>query len=605
MMTMDKGLLIMMKRDICIDRLRQRAIHQKDDHAYFTQVNEKWEPVTWHEYHEQVRQFAKSLLSLGFAPNSKVAILGFNQLEWVISAIGTQYAGGVSVGIYTSSSKEEVSYVVDHSDSEILVVENLERYRNQVSGIRSQLPKVKLIVLMSNEKCGQSEIVGFSDFMTLGAHIGDSDLDQRQKNINPSSIATMIYTSGTTGHPKSVMLSHSSIAWTVRTAAQAWRCGPSDRAVSYLPLAHVAEQMFTLYAPLDCGMQSYFTPSFEVLKETLKDVEPTVFFGVPRIYEKIFETIRETLAKRGILQKKIVDYFSKIALKYYRAHHVGKMPNFWINFQYQFFVRKIFQELRKEMGLSNTRICVCGAAPISKDILIFFCGLDIPIYEVFGQSENSGPASFNLPGIAKIGSVGRPLLGSEIKIAQDGEILIKGPHVFLGYYKDDEATKEVMKQGWLYTGDIGTIDKDGFLRITDRKKDLLITAGGKNISPQNLEAMLKTLPYVQSAVVVGDAKKYLCALLAPDFLSMKKKALELGRNENHALQLINDPSIHQEIQTELEKINSRLAPVEQIKRFLFLPNEFSIDSGELTPTMKVKRKFINKKYHREIEKMYQ
>lgn len=594
-----------MKRDICIDRLRQRAIHHKDEFAYFSLVNENWDPITWHEYHEQVRQFAKSLLAHGFEQNSKVAILGFNQLEWVISAIGAQYAGGVSVGIYTASSKEEVSYVVDHSDSEILVVENLERYRNQVRDIRPSLSKVKLIVLMSNEKCQEPGMVGFSEFMKTGKNVADGELDNRQKSISTKSVATMIYTSGTTGNPKSVMLSHSSLAWTVRTVVQAWRCGPWDKAISYLPLAHVAEQMFTLYAPIDCGMQSYFASSFDALKKNLQEVEPTVFFGVPRVYEKIYESIKAGLSEKSNLSKKLVGYFSGVSTNYFRARHAGKMPSFWTNTQYIFGARKLFQELKKKIGLGNARICVCGAAPISKDILAFFCGLDIPIYEVYGQSENSGPASFNLPGQTKIGAVGRPLPGSEVRIAEDGEILIKGPHVFFGYYKDDAATKEVLKNGWLYTGDIGAIDKDGFLRITDRKKDLLITAGGKNISPQNLESMLKHLPYVQSAVVVGDSRKYLCALLSPDVESMKKKAVELGKPKSQALSLVTAKEVHREIQTELEKINSRLAPVEQIKRFSLLPNEFSIDSGEFTPTMKVKRKFVNQKYQSEIDKMYQ
>lgn len=595
----------MIKRDICIDRLRQRAIHHKDENAYFTQVNEKWEPVTWHEYHEQVRQFAKSLMQAGFNIDGKVAILGFNQLEWVISAIGAQYAGGVSVGVYTASSKDEVSYVVDHSDAEILVVENLERYRKQVRDIRSTLTKVKLIVLMSNEKCQEANVVGFSEFMTMGENVTDSALEQRQKSIKPSFIATMIYTSGTTGNPKSVMLSHGSLAWTVRTAIQSWRCGPWDKAVSYLPLAHVAEQMFTLYAPIDCGMQSYFAPSFEALRETIKDVEPTVFFGVPRVYEKIYDALRQGLLERSYLEKKMIGYFSNVTSKYYKARHAGKMPSLWINSQYQFGAHKLFQEVKKKIGFGNARICVCGAAPISKDILTFFGGLDIPIYEVYGQSENAGPASFNLPGQTKIGAVGRAMPGSEIKLAEDGEILIKGPHVFLGYYKDEAATAEVLKKGWLATGDIGSIDKEGFIRITDRKKDLLITAGGKNISPQNLEAMLKSLPYVQSAVVVGDAKKYLCALLSPDVASIKRRAQEIGKSDEHALQLVNDKSIHKEIQAELEKINTKLAPVEQIKKFALLPHEFSIDSGEFTPTMKVKRKFVNQKYQHEIEKMYQ
>lgn len=595
----------MMKRDICIDRLRQRAIHHKDENAYFSLVNEKWEPITWHEYHEQVRQFAKVLLSLGLAKGGKVAILGFNQLEWVIAAVGTQYAGGVSVGVYTASSKEEVSYVVAHSDAEIVVVENLDRYRKQLRNIRSEFPRIKLIVLMSNEKCDDPGVVGFSSFMGMGKDVSDALLLDRLREIDQNDVATMIYTSGTTGNPKAVMLSHNAIAWTVRTAVQAWRCGPWDKAVSYLPLAHVAEQMFTLYAPIDSGMQSYFAPSFEALKETISDVEPTILFGVPRVYEKMYDGIRAGLAEQPFVNRQLVNYFSRITSRYYQIRNAGKSPSIALKMQYQFGARKIFHELRKKMGFSKTRIFVCGAAPITKEILTFFAGIDMPIYEVYGQSENSGPASFCLPGQTKIGSVGRPVAGSEVRIAEDGEILMKGPHLFSGYYKDEAATKEVLKNGWLYTGDIGEIDRDGFLKITDRKKDLLITAGGKNISPQNLESMLKSLPYVQSAVVVGDSRKYLCALLSPDVARLKKKAMAMGVSSNDTATLVSDKTILAEINDELKKINNRLAPVEQIKRFQLLSQEFSVESGEFTPTMKVKRKFVNAKFQREIDKLYQ
>lgn len=595
----------MIKRDICIDRLRQRAIHHKDEPAYFTLVNEKWEPINWHEYHEQTRQFAKSLMASQVNVDGKIAILGFNQLEWVISAIGAQYAACISVGVYTASSKEEVQYVVDHSDAEVLVVENLERYRNQVKAIRASLPKVRIIVLMSNEECQEPGVMGFSKFMALGSDIRDQDLENRQKNIAPNSVATMIYTSGTTGQPKSVMLSHAALAWTVRTTVQSWRCGSWDTAVSYLPLAHVAEQMFTLYAPIDCGMQSYFAPSFEALKETIIDVEPSVFFGVPRVYEKMYAGIKQALSKRSFLQKKAINYLLRITSKYYRARHAGRMPSLWTNLQYQLLAHKVFKEIRNQIGFRNARVCVCGAAPISKEILAFFSAVDIPVYEIYGQSENCGPASFNLPGQTRLGAVGRPMPGSEVRIAEDGEVLLKGPHVFSGYYKEPEATSKAFKNGWLLTGDIGVVDKDGFLLITDRKKDLLITAGGKNISPQNLESMLKNLPYVQSAVVVGDAKKYLCALLSPDNELMKKKAIELGKSASMIKDLVKEQLILAEIEAELDKINKRLAPVEQIKKFALLPNEFSVESGEFTPTMKVKRKYVNQKYQDQIEKMYQ
>jgi long-subunit acyl-CoA synthetase (AMP-forming) len=294
----------------------------------------------------------------------------------------------------------------------------------------------------------------------------------------------------------------------------------------------------------------------------------------------------------------------KISTDYYKALHSGLAPSFCTNIL-QGLARKIlFSALKEKIGFKNTRLCGCGAAPISKDILSFFAAIDVPIYEVFGQSESCGPATLNLPGMTKIGTVGKVMPGAELKIASDGEILLKGPHIFSGYYKDEAATNETLKDGWLYSGDVGAIDAEGYLSITDRKKDILITAGGKNISPQNLESMLKHLPYVQSAVVVGDSRKYICALLSPDLAAISRRAKKLGIKNANVMDLLNHKEIHKEIEDELAKINNKLAPVEQIKKYTLLENEFSIDTGEFTPTLKVKRKFVNKKYENEIEQLY-
>lgn len=594
-----------MKRDICIDRLRQRASEHPNEPSYFSKREAGWEGIEWAEYHRRIRAFARSLLKVGLPADGKVAILGFNRLEWLISAMGTQYIGGVSVGVYSSSSKEEVLYVVDHCDAHVLVVENMERYEKQVKPKRSELSRIKNIVLMTEEKCSDENVFTFSQFLNYGNDENDQLVDERSKKVAPTDIATMIYTSGTTGNPKSVMLSHKAIAWTVRAVVDAWSCGPNDKSVSYLPLAHVAEQMLTIYGPIDCGMTCYFIESPEKFKNNIKEIEPTVFFGVPRVFEKMFEGIKNVFSKKDPLTQKVFNHFSKISSDYYLAHHAGKPAGLLNALQYLFAHKIIFPKIKQEIGFGKTRLAMVGAAPISKDILHFFLGIDMPIYEVYGQSENSGPTTISVPGQTKIGTVGKVLKGAEIKIAKDGEILIKGPHVFSGYYKDPAATAETLKEGWLCSGDIGTIDEQGFIKITDRKKDILITAGGKNISPQNLESMLKQLPYVQSAVVVGDNRKYLAALFAPDLESIQRKAKQLGLSVESALSAKNEEVIHQEINEALIKINQKLAPVEQIKKYKLLNKEFSIDSGELTPTMKVKRKFINQKYQQEIAELYQ
>lgn len=593
-----------MQRDICLDRLRARALHQSHEPAYYTYNNNQWISISWRDYHKKIRSFAKALMANNLKVADKIAILGFNRLEWLVACVGTQYAAGISVGIYTSSSPEEVSYVVDHCDAEILIVENLERYNKQINLYKNKISKIKKIILMSNEICNEENMVNFETFLNEGQNISDQELNERQKSISSDDVATMIYTSGTTGNPKSVMLTHESITWTVRTVVQGWGCNSQDRALSYLPLAHVAEQLISIYAPIESGMQSYFVASTKDFARNLKEVEPTVLFGVPRVYEKIYEGIKANLAEQKLITQKIFGYFSSVSKSYYENHHRGERSNVLICAQQAFGRKKIFDAIKKKIGLGKVRICACGAAPISADILRFFSGIDLPIYEVFGQSENCGPTTLNLPGFARIGSVGRAMPGSEIRIADDGEILIRGPHVFAGYYKDPAATSETLKDGWLYTGDIGSFDEHNFLRITDRKKDLLITAGGKNISPQNLESMLKHLPYVQSAVVVGDSKKYLCALLSPDKEALSKKATLLGLDPQQALNLVTNKNILEEIKEELGRINSKLAPVEQIKKIALLNHEFSIESGEFTPTLKVKRKFVNQKYQTEINNLY-
>lgn len=595
-----------MSRDIFLDRLKQRATHYADSPAYYTRRNDNWEPVRFGQYYRMVLDFAKSLLSLALPKNSKVAILGINRLEWVVSCMGAQTAGLVSVGVYSSSSKEEVQYVVDHSDAEILVIENLKRYQEQVEPIRSLLPKLKMVVIMEHgDKLDANDnLISFAEFLKLGNKINDVDLNCRMDSVCVDDVAIMIYTSGTTGRPKAVMLSHGSLAWTARSVVQSFRCGPSDKSISYLPLAHIAEQMFTIYAPIECGIRSYFASSFEDLKSNILEVKPTIFFGVPRVYEKMYDVLTSELSAHNFATKMVFNYFSTVSKEAVKLRNEGKALGIVLSKQLDFAKKAIFAKIKEKMGFDEIRILLCGAAPIPGHILSFFNGIDLPIYEIYGQSEDSGPTSLNYPGMAKTFSAGKPLLGSEVKIASDGEILIKGPHVFLGYYKDEKATNDCLQDGWLLSGDVGFIDRQGFLFITDRKKELLITAGGKNVAPQGIEAMLKTLPFVQSAVVVGDSRKYLAALFTPDWHSFKMRAKELGIDAAKASMLFGDPKIHQEIRLELEKINAKLAPVEQIKKYLFLDQEFSIDTGELTPTMKIKRKFVNEKYKTKIESLY-
>lgn len=593
-----------MARNICIDKLKNLFENYPNENIYFSEINDGlWQPTSARVLNSKVRQFAKALVAEQIAPSSKVAILGFNCLEWVIACLGAQYMGAVSVGIYPTSSTEEIIYLLTHSDSEILIVQNLNQYEKQIKPILAELKSIKRIVFMQ-EKNSYENVITFEEFLDLGKMILDTEIENYFSTVKESDVATMIYTSGTTARPKAVMLSHASIAWTIEKVSDLYKCNEDDKSVSYLPLAHIAEQMFTVYGPLECRLKCYFSPSFDKLNEVIKQVNPTLFFAVPRVYEKIYDEIRKGLAKKGKLLSFTFDFFSKFVAKEYEAYKSNKELSFTTKLLSTAGKKIFFSKVKEKIGFNKTRVLFSGAAPISKEILQFFCSINMPIYELYGQSEGCGATSINTPSDMKLFSVGKPIEGSQIMLADDNEILLKGPQVFLGYYKDEAATKETLKDGWLCSGDIGRIDKDGFLFVTDRKKEILITAGGKNISPQAIENMLNTIPFVQSAVVVGDKKKYLTAIFAPDKKSIVRKYpdLENGKASNN---FMSNEQIVKEVEHKLKQINSKLSPVEQIKKFIFLQQEFSIDTGEFTPTMKLKRKFVTQKYEHEIEKLYQ
>lgn len=594
-----------MSRDIAIDRLLGRGRAQRGEPAYYNKVNGTWQPTTWQQYIEKVQFFARGLVELGFSEGDSLSILSFNRPEWLIACLGAQMAGGISAGIYTTNAPEEVEYIVNHADSTFFIVENKQRWDEQVLPVLSSFSKIKKFVFLENaDEVIDDRVISFEDVGALGSRQNPKRLDERTKKIDPDKVSTLIYTSGTTGPPKAVMLSHRSLAWTVRTAVDLMNIGNGDVMLSYLPLAHIAEQMFSVYCPLASGITLYFAESVEKMPENMKEVQPTVFFGVPRVYEKMYEKVKEKTDAASGVKGAMLSWARKVAFEYWKEKNSGRTSARLLQFQYQLARSLVFDKMKPLLGMGRARVCVTGAAPISNDILEFFQSLDIPLYEVYGQSEDSGPTSLNIPGAAKLGSVGRPIPGVKVKIADDGEILVSGPNVFLGYYKDQEATDEVLKNGWLYSGDVGVIDRQGYLKITDRKKDLLITAGGKNIAPQNLEGMLKQIPFVSLAVVIGDGRKFLSALLTPNADYLGQFASKLGISNSDLSALVTNSSILQKIQEDIDLLNKKLAPVEQIKKFAFLPVDFGIASGELTPTMKIKRKAINARYHDTIEAFY-
>jgi long-chain acyl-CoA synthetase len=591
-----------MAADTIPSRLLHQARVRPDQPAYHVRSNGTWQATNWRTYAGQVRQAGRALATLGVDPGGCVSILGFNRPEWIIADVGAMSIGGAPAGIYTTCSPPEVAYIIRHSESPVVFVENLEQWK-KVEAELATLPLLRWVVTMQGTpKIDHPKVLSWDDFMAKASGTEDKLFDRRVEELKPDQLATLIYTSGTTGPPKGVMLSHQNLAWTAGITRELIGVTATDSALSYLPLSHIAEQMFSIHGPLSHGYPIYFAESIDKVPENLKEVQPTVFFGVPRIWEKFQAGVAGKLKDASGVKKKLVDWAMSVGRQANALKNRGKEPSGALAFQYRLANKLVFSKLKPAIGLGRARMCVSGAAPIAPEVIDFFMALDVVILEVYGQSEGSGPTSFNVPGKVKIGTVGLPLPGVEVKLGPDGEILVKGPNVFLGYYKEPEATAETLIDGgWLASGDLGEFDADGFLKITGRKKEIIITAGGKNVAPKNIEAALKNSELVNEAVVIGDRRKYLTALLTLEPEHAAKFAAAQGIPID---QIHEHPKVLAEIQKIVDGVNEGFARVEGIKKFKVLPRNFTIENGELTPTLKVKRKIVNKNWGNEIEAMY-
>ena len=578
-----------MATDTIVRRALDHARLRPSRPAYFEKVSGHWRPTSWKQFADQIRTAARALITLGFQPGDKVALLGFNRPEWVIFNHAAMAAGGAGAGIYTTCSPEEVQYIVDHSESLAVLVEDEHQYR-KIEARRAEMPRLKWIVTMRGcPKISAPDVLSWEELLAKGEATPASTLDERIDRLQQDELATLIYTSGTTGPPKGVMLSHKNLAWTARAMTDIGAGRDSDCCLSYLPLSHIAEQMATIHMPATVGSSVYFAESIDKVPDDLKEVQPTIFFGVPRIWEKFHAGVSAKLRQAEGAKKALVDWTRQVctavSAKRCRGEPIGPL----LELQYRLADKLVLSKLKPALGLGRARLCISGAAPIARDVIEFFASLDILVHEIYGQSEDNGPTSFNLPGRTKFGSVGVALPGVNVKIAEDGEILVKGPNVFLGYYKEPQATAETLIDGWLHSGDLGAFDAEGFLTITGRKKEIIITAGGKNIAPKNIEAAIKESPLVSEAVVIGDRRKYLVALITLD------ETATGGRSSTE---------LEPELQRVIDGVNAKLARVEQVKRFSILPRQFTIETGELTPTLKIKRKVVSSNFAKEIEALY-
>jgi len=565
-----------------------------------------WNRVSWREYGERVRQVAAALLAFGLEHQQAVAVLGDNRPAWLYCHLGTMTAGGITCGVYPTSAPEQIAYVVGHSESKILFVENEEQV-DKVLEIIDELAVEKVVVWDQKGLWGFSHprLMFYNEFLAVGRqHLEKYPdcLEERRKELRAEDTAMIIYTSGTTGRPKGAMLSHSNVLNLTAGFLEANPGYDTDEMLSYLPLAHIYENLISLFQAVMAGSTVNFVESIDTLPFNLKEVAPTVFAGVPRIWEKMVSAIELRMRDSTWVKRKLYGLAKGVGLKYVRAPQ-GSGRRLLLSLAYWPLYLAVLYPLKRQLGFERTRYAVCGAAPASPELFEFFTALGVPLREGYGQTESTGVIAAQRLKRPRLGYVGEVIPGVEVKIAEDGEILARGAGVFKGYFKDPELTAETIKDGWLYTGDVGVME-DGFLKILDRKKDIIITAGGKNITPAFIENKLKFSSYILDAVVIGERRKYLTAMILIDEDNVTKYAQDNRIPFSTFADLTQNPGIKELIAKEVAQTNKTLSQVEGIKKFVLLPRRFYEEDGDVTPTKKVKRRFLEQRYSELIESMY-
>jgi long-chain acyl-CoA synthetase len=557
-----------------------------------------WVDRSFDQVLETVRSLSLGLIELGVERGDKVSILANTRPEWTYFDFAALSAGAVVVPIYQTNSPEECQYVLENSDAKVVVVEDDEQMA-KIREVRDRLPLLEHVVRMT----GSSEdAISIEDLAARGGNRNAAEWEARWQAVGPEDICTFIYTSGTTGPPKGCIISHGNYRAMLDMVNQTSVIEPEDLAYLYLPLAH-SFALLIQFGSFDLGTTiAYWERDPLKILPNLSELRPTYFPSVPRIFEKIYTAATSGMEKEGGIKKAIFDWSIGIGEKVRTAEREGRRPGFLLRKRYEFADKRVLSKIRALFG-GNLRLAVSGAAPINPEILRFFDAAGVLVLEGWGMTETSTAATISTPEDFKVGTIGKPFPGCEVKIADDGEILVKGPNVFQGYYKNEEATRETIVDGWLHTGDIGEIDGDGFIKITGRKKDIIITAGGKNITPANLENEIKQHPLVSQCVVVGDRKPYLVALVTLDPEDAVAYAREHDLPEDPA-ELATNATVREAIEEHVAKINERFARVEQVKKVAILPHDLSQESGELTPTLKVKRTVVAAKHEREIEQLY-
>ena len=568
-----------------------------------------WRPVTWREYGLRAKHVGLGLVALGLRPRDVVSVIAENGPEWLYTDLGTMSVGGVTNGIYTTDSAKQIEYIVNDSGTRFFFAENEEQL-DKILKVRGRCPELVKIIVFDMEGLrdfADEQVMPFEALLELGARYDREHpgaFDPLVEIARAEDLAILVYTSGTTGPPKGSMLSHRNILFQLGYSDFITEPRPGDQQLSFLPLAHIAERTFSVFYPLHSGATVNFAESIDTVPLNIREVAPAVFFAVPRIWEKFYSGVELRMRDATLAGKLAYGWAIRIGGRMAQARLDGRKPTAWLRLLHRAADFLVLDNIRRSIGMHRARGAATGAAPIAPELIRWYLSLGVDMREVYGQTENCGLATAMPGDRIKLGTVGRARPDTEMRLSPEGEILLKGPHVFLGYYKSPEKTADTIVDGWLHTGDVGTIDGDGFLTITDRMKDLIITAGGKNVTPSEIENQLKFSPFISDAVVIGDRRKFLSCLVMIDHETVAQFAQERNVPFTNFASLCRAKEVQDLIWGEIERVNGQFARVETIKKFSLIEQILTPEDEELTPTMKLKRSYVNVKYKDIIDGMY-
>ncbi len=573
-----------------------------NDRALSLRVNGRWEPTSSAEFLRRIAGLSNALDELGVKTGDRVGLFAPNRPEWHIADFAILGLGAADVPIYFNESPDRMVYILNHSGAEVVIAAG-EMQSRRLLECRDRLTSVKHIICAAAPADLGEEILRFETLVAASGDTAIAEYRLRAARVTPDEIATIIYTSGTTGEPKGVMLTHNNLSSNEETSVGPYRMNPADKAVSFLPLSHVYERV-TAYAYLFHGVPVAYVERMEDLPQALLEIHPTLSAAVPRVFEKMYANIIQKGHESTGLKRRIFDWATRVARDSVRWKAYGEEAPSGLHLRWKIADRIVFSKIRAGFG-GAFRAFISGGGPLARELAEFFWAVGVPVYQGYGLTETSPVVSANYPGNNKLGTVGQPIENVNVRIAEDGEILVQGPCVMKGYYlKPAETSAVISPEGWLSTGDIGRLDEEGFLYVTDRKKDLFKTAAGKFVAPQPIENMLKISPLILNAVLVGDAYKYIAALVVPNFANVEAAARQQGRTFASHGQIAADPWVHELIGREVAQVNAKLAQYETIKRFRLLDHDFTFDGGQLTYTLKLKRRVIAERYAKIIQDLY-